>query len=53
MSDEIATIDLGSSIKFEVIIHPLVALQILDFYYRRFGHAQQNPKVRVAGTLLG
>lgn len=31
------TVDLCSDINFEVDIHPVVIIQILDLYYRKYG----------------
>lgn len=53
MADDLSSIDLGSRVGFEVHIHPLVGLQILDLYYRKFGSNKQQPNTMVAGTLLG
>ena len=41
MSDDLLNLDLGSKVGFEVTLHPLVPLQILDLYYRK--HGNLNP----------
>ena len=37
MADDLLSIDLGFKAGFEVNIHPLVVIQILDLYYRKYG----------------
>lgn len=46
------TVDLCSDINFEVDIHPVVIIQILDLYYRKYGASKQEENI-VGGALLG
>lgn len=52
MAEEV--VYLGPNINFEVHIHPLVIIQILDFYYRKVGALKDDEQNKfVAGALLG
>ncbi|CAD8073090.1 unnamed protein product [Paramecium sonneborni] len=46
------TVDLCCNINFEIDIHPLVIIQILDLHYRKFGASRQEETI-VGGALLG
>jgi hypothetical protein len=48
MGDELLTLNLGNVLNYQINVNPTVALQILEFYYRR-----NKSFDKVIGTLLG